>query len=777
MSSDRIYGVSDAERKRIELVDRLTALGESAVDELIRALDDPSWTVRRAVVGALAAIGEPAVRPLCAWLREQRTTETAIAAAVDALSSSIGGAATAAAVELAGDPRAAVVADAVQILGRRKAVEATAVLTKCLAGDDDNVAVGAIEALGAIGGTQAVEALIAALERRSFFRTFPAIQVLARMSDPRVVVPLTSLLDDETYRLEAARALGRSGFAQAIPPLAKLLHRANDAVVRVVAVALADLLERARWNGSIDRVVDALRAEVRPSLTRLVQALRTSDPTERTAIAAVLGSLGDTDALPGLVGLLDDAAANEAATTAIQQISRVHEDALIGRLATAITATRLAVLPVIGSLRAATAVRALLNDEEPEVRARAAEALARIGDTAAVPLLFSLLGDNSPRVSHAVTAAIHALGTDDTARYAIAAIGSANPGARRQALRIIAALGPAGTFDTVRRAIDDPDQRIAELAVAALARLPEPEVDSLLGALARDPRERIRAAVMRTATQRGGDTAMTLLEHGAHDDAAWVRYYACQGLGVVAPPGSLQLILARLYDPAPQVKVAAIEALGAFDTGAAWNALSAAARSTDPDERRAALGSMAIHASDRIIPFLLDGARSDDVATRLIALSGLAKTQHTEALRQLVAAVTDDDDQVRSAALSLLGDRQDAAAANAVVDLALELDRDHPVQQTLSRPSEARIEAIAARLAAVDDRDAPILASALARMTDDLATAALMRALGSENVCARRAAVSVLAATGGPTARAAISRLAASDTDPEVRRICAAATM
>src|SRR5690606_37389553 len=110
--------------------------------------------------------------------------------------------------------------------------------------DDDNVAVGAIEALGRIGGTQTVAALIAAVESKHFFRTFPAIDALGRTGDARAVQPLAGLLADPLYALEAARALGRTGQESAIAPLAGLLGRAPDALVRATAVALAELRER-----------------------------------------------------------------------------------------------------------------------------------------------------------------------------------------------------------------------------------------------------------------------------------------------------------------------------------------------------------------------------------------------------------------------------------------------------------------------------------------------------------------------------------------------------
>src|SRR5688500_8402579 len=230
--SPRRQAITDAERARIEHVDRLVAIGGRGVRELIGLLSDSSWTVRRAVVAGLAALGDDAVSPLCNWLRDERSNENAIAAAVDALAASIGNTVIAEVLRLAEHPNPQIVADAAQILGRRRLADSVPLLAKLVQHDNDNVSVAAIEALGMIGGRSAVEALIQVVESRRFFRTFPAIQVLSRTGDPRSVPPLAALLADETYRLEAVRALGRTGMAAAIGPITSLLHNPSDAMIR-----------------------------------------------------------------------------------------------------------------------------------------------------------------------------------------------------------------------------------------------------------------------------------------------------------------------------------------------------------------------------------------------------------------------------------------------------------------------------------------------------------------------------------------------------------------
>src|SRR5262245_55812975 len=128
--SRRSHTITDAERTRIEQVDRLVAVGGRGVRDLIGMLGDPSWTVRRAVVAGLAALGDDAASPLCTWLRDTRTSEAAIAAAVDALAASLGTSVTSEVFRLAKHEHPQVVADAAQILGRRRVPTAVPILAE-----------------------------------------------------------------------------------------------------------------------------------------------------------------------------------------------------------------------------------------------------------------------------------------------------------------------------------------------------------------------------------------------------------------------------------------------------------------------------------------------------------------------------------------------------------------------------------------------------------------------------------------------------------------------
>ena len=756
----RSFTLTSAEQQRIDRIDQLVVLGGGGVAELLAAIGDSSWTVRRAAVAALVSLGDEAVPALQAWLSTVRSSEHAIAAAVDTLAGSLGASATGAAIAMLSNPRPEVAADGAAILGRRHAVEAIDPLIAQLRHSDDNVAVSTIEALGAIGpSVRAIDALIGVLEQRSFFRAFPALQVLARTGDPRGVQPIALLLEDPLFRAEAIRALGQTGSALAIAPLTALLS--DPDAVRIVAIALAQLIARAEWSGAGALVAAALHAE--HVATALVAAMTGADHGERVAIATVLGRTGSPTAVPVLVALLEDEALRATAIAAIKALTRDHEVALLDALGDD-AATLVAVLPLVASMHDAARVRALLEDGDGEVRARACEALARLGDVSAVPKLFAALADKNPRVALAATGAIQALQTSETATRTFAALVDPQPSVRRQALRIVAYLGFADAFEPVHTTTNDPDRRVAELAIAALGTLADPRVDPLLAELARSPDAGLRATAIRAWTHR--DTAAPHLEAALADDDAWVRYYACQGLGRLGRSQATTLLLARLGDAMPHVRVAAIEALARFETPAAWQALTSAVRSSDPDERRAALVGLGQEARAAAVPILVEAAHSADLATRLIAISGLARQPGARAISELAHAARDADPALRDAAISLLGERDDATPA--LIALALDA-RDPAIDAALSRP--IRVTAIEDALRDADDHAAVTLAAALARIP---AVPTLFAALAMDNPAARRAAASSLVAIAAYGANDRIAKLASDDPDPDVRRFCSA---
>lgn len=778
MTSSGAPSLTREEQSRLRAAEQFRSKGASSVAELLAMLADPSWVVRRAVVEALASLGNAAVGPLCEVVRGQRDNEARIAAAVDALSGAQADAEEPI-VALAADSNPAVVADAAQVLGRRRSERAIPLLVSLAKHDNDNVAVAAIEALGRIGGRAAVLALIDAVGSGSFFRTFPAIDVLGRSGDPRVVEPLTKLLANPNYLPEAARALGRSGERAAVRPLAELLASRSDAVVRVAVLALAELRERFEEKaGGHALVIDELIAEsVRPeAVRRLTRVMSSADGAEATAVCKLLAATGDPQAAPLLRAKLD--APGPVAACAAEALKRLgaHAEAHLSQALREGTSNRRKVLlPTITRASAAADVAYCLDDPDPEVRALACDTLARLGNTGVVPRLFEVLHDANLRVVHSATSALQALGSREGRQLAADAALSDSPVVRRAALRILAYFGDRASLDPLLTALNDSDARVREAALQGLPYVEDKRAFEALFEAAKSADARTRAVAMRALGHVPNDPerACSLLMLGIGDADAWVRYYACQSLGRLAYAPAATQVAKLLEDPAGQVRVAAIEALSHLHSEDAHAALRQAAASDDADVKRAALVGLGIARRDEDLPLLLGAVNDSDTATRLIALSAIAGFRSSVVLGALSSAASDSDEQVRSAAIGFLASRAEPEATEVLIELLASDAAQERAKAALLIRSEGRISGLLSALGSANHELAPIIISILARIDRPEARAALSCALELNNVAARKAAASALAARRTPEALVALRQAAQNDPDQEVRHICA----
>jgi HEAT repeat protein len=773
-------GVSSTERQRLEEIDRLYASGPASVPEFVLRLDDPSWLVRRQVVGALATLGDAAVPELCRLLVARRDDENVLAAAVDSLVASTGN------VDgpldaLMEDSRPAVLCDVAQVLGRRRAPASVAALVRLLSHADDNVAVAATEALGRIGGRAAVDALVLAVRSGKFFRVYPAIDVLGRSGDPRAVAPLAELLEDARYSQEAIRALGRTGERGAIPPLARLLASPVDVTVRTAALALRDLHERHRERfGVVAGLEDALCQAVmgqmatQPVVRRLVHSLAEGDAAEQRAVCLLLGLLGNDAAIPALTRLLDSPVAAPVAAEALRRIGQQDSEGQLRRaLREGDSSRRQVLLPTLVASSSVEDIALCLVDPDAAVRALSCDALGRIGNPRVVPVLFRCLGDTNPRVVQAAIAAIQSLGSAEIEPLALGAASSPQPGTRRAALRILSYFGFPAALQTFLDARRDEDERVRDTALQGLPFLEDPAAHGALLEAARDAAPRTRASAARALGQCAADErTVDVLLQGTVDADAWVRYFSIQSLGKLRVERTAETIAALLHDAAGQVRVAAVEALAHLSGDVAHEALRAAGASSEADVHRAALIGLGLGRRSDSFPILVEALRSTDAVTRLVALSAVAGFGTPAALQPIARAARDHDEGIRTAAIGFLAGWAGIEATEVLVDLLRDAQVRDKALTALATPTPERATALVTLLGEADDELCPLLTGTLSRLDRHDPTGTLLPLLSSINIAARKAAASTLAALGTREALSGLRSAARDDSSPEVRQIC-----
>jgi HEAT repeat protein len=767
---------TELDREHVDRLVRLAQTSREGVYGLLALLETLSWAARREVVAALAGLGDAALPWLRESLRTERTNETRIAATLDSLVASVGDVESALA-GLAADTNPAVVADLANVLGRRRNPQSVPALIRLLGHADDNVAVAAIEALGRVGGRAAVDALVENVERDYFFRTYPAIDVLGRSGDPRAVAPLARLLRKPQYRIEAARALGRTADKSAVPALSELLTSTDDADVRVAALALAELIDlhRALYsNANAPGLVLRQHASA-DVISRIEHALLGADSAERVALCNVLGALQLEAAVPVLDRCLDrEPSVAQAAAAALKQLGAAAELHLRPALVHGDSARRLILLPLMPRASSTGEVLLCLQDPDPAVRALACDTLARIGDASVAASLFAHLKETNPRVVQAAMRAIQSLGGAETEALALEeVVRSGQPTARRAALRVLAYYGYASAFEVFRDALRDPDTAARDIAIAGLAFVEHPSARALLVAAASDEAAPVRVAAMRGLGQSPAEHAVVAaLSHALSDTQPWVRYYACQGLGKLGVRAAATMIASLLSDPAGQVRIAAIEALAQLKSPQATALLGAAASSEDPDMQRAALIGLGMMQDAQSTPVLIAASSAAEAATRLVALSALSAFPSSQTLPVVAGALRDADEGVRDTALELLASWPHADATRILIEAMRDMSVRARIVHALAQPAQGRIAGLLAALESADDELAPVITSVLGRIDADDRVGAVFEALRMPNVAARKAAAAMLAARGTRDALDAVARRASEDPSDEVRRVC-----
>ncbi|MCB9451340.1 MAG: HEAT repeat domain-containing protein [Anaerolineaceae bacterium] len=274
---------------RESAVQLLGVLGDSrAVDPLINTLADISPDVRKAAAETLEKLGDPrAVAPLINALADDnwevrwsiiRTLEQLYKPTLESL------------LDILRHENTNVRVWAVNGLGKLEDTHAIELLIQALTDPDSEVRKSAARILGDLGEPALLPLFNALRHENTEVRKISA-QILEKLGDVRAFEPLIDALadGDDGVRRSAASALGKLGDVRAFEPLIDALADGDDGVRRSAASALGKL------------------GDVR-AFEPLIDALADGDDGVRRSAASALGELGDVRAVPALIERLDDTA-------------------------------------------------------------------------------------------------------------------------------------------------------------------------------------------------------------------------------------------------------------------------------------------------------------------------------------------------------------------------------------------------------------------------------------------------------------------------------------
>ncbi|MBU4233200.1 MAG: HEAT repeat domain-containing protein [Desulfobacterales bacterium] len=664
--------------------------------ELVAALGDPNWQVRKVTVNALAKHGSHEALTAILQLLRRETQDLSILNSALQVLTLINLDVLSPLLELLADADPEMRLYAALVLGELNNPQATPGLRAALTDPHPNVRYHAIEALGKIRAADAVEDLCAIATGGDFSLAFPALDALRRIGHPRAAAAILPLLQDEMLREPAAEALGELGDQEAVIPLAQLLDQPHPPVLAVARalVGLYDRYEELYREGA--HIADLARGAITGTgISHLVDAIKSVQPEDLQPLARVLGWLAGPEIEQALVRLLGNPAARQAVVDALVRQGEPMTDILISQLQAEDPEIRKAALIALGRIGGGRAVPALIQalEFDPDLVLVAAGALAKIGDRRAFEPLLDLLGHPQTAVRQAAIGALNSIGHPDMEGRMARMLTDPDRLVRISAITIAGYFGYPSCADLLLGCCHDDLEEVRAAAMEHIAYLEDDRVLPILGQVMRQETPRVKAAAARALSFLDHNLVWPHLQVGLKDSDPWVRYFSARSVGRQGLPEATP-ILTRLIqqDPAPQVRIAAIEALGRIGGLKAIATLAPLAEHDDLDLARAALTALGNIGHPQALGILLSVIRSPDSLRREEAVRALGERGGSAAEHALLrVADTDQDHQVRRLAIQTLAHLGTPAAIGGLLELCVQPDRREDCIAALVKLNPTRI--------------------------------------------------------------------------------------
>ncbi len=768
--------------QRLRAVQSLATQTEEWKDteQLLEALGDENWRVRQVAVNSLAQKRNvDAVAILVGKIRNQHQDISVLNSALKVLAQ-LKGDIIGPLTELLQLPDEDLRGYVVLALGEQSDRRAIPALMDMLNDSNQNVRYNAIEALGKLRAIEAVDVLANITESGDFFLAFPALDALKKIGDPSVLPRIIRLLEDELLQEPAIEVLGQLGDTTVAVSLAQLLNT-QSTLTLTLAKAIATLYHRYEelFNEG-EQIVHLVQPVItEQGLRHLLAALNYPKEEELHALTLILGWLTGEAVEQALTQLLGKATVQtEVVRALVRQGPRIVQ-LLIEQLALDDLEIRLATITALerlGDKRAVPALtQILLTADNPKLIIGIANALTRIGDPQAFEVLLDFLGHPNTAVRQATIAALNALNPPAMAPRVITLLQDDNPYLRESAVKIIGYIGgyPNG-LELLLTACQDANEKVRQAAIESL-----PYVDSeaqilstLVTALQTDV-PKIRAAAARALADIDGEQAVTYLCQALQDPEAWVRYFAARALSQHhnAPCGH-QLIQLAQYDEAEQVCIAAVETLGALGEVQAIALLKRLTQLASEELAIAALSALGkIHHPAALSPLII-ALHSLAPARYMEAISAVAQHRNLEAVTALQEIALLEGDLLRTeAAIAALKQIATPEAISAIITVAAHPSKRSVCIKALSQLDESQIEWLARGLTHEQIAIRAATVETLVRLNHPQAFQHLLAALSDPEASVRLAVVVALGRVKEPgVATSAVSKLAAEDVNLAVQR-------
>ncbi|NER30843.1 MAG: TIR domain-containing protein, partial [Symploca sp. SIO1C4] len=384
------------------------------------------------------------------------------------------------------------------------------------------------------------------------------------------------------------------------------------------------------------------------------------------------------------------------------------------------------------SERAVYFLNQALEDEDYDVRRRAAYALGNIGTEAAITALISALEDQDSDVRQRAAYALGAIGTEAAITALISALEDQDSDVRQRAAYALGNIGTEAAIPALISALEDEDSDVRWRAAEALGKIgSEAAIPALIRTLeAQDSLVRWRAA--EALGKIGTEAAITALIRVLEDENYSMGESAASALGKIGTEAAITALIRAIEAQDSLVRVSAASALGKIGSEAAIPALISAVEDQESSVRGSAASALGKIGTEAAIPALIRAIEAQDSLVRGSAASALGKIGSEAAIPALIRAIEDQESSVRSRAASALGKIGSEAAIPALIR-AVE-DQDSLVRRSAAEAlgkigTEAAITALIRAIEAQDSLVRVSAASALGKIGTEAAITALISAL------------------------------------------------
>lgn len=360
----------------------------SDTGNILNDLRNGSWWVRKDAIEALRGCpGERYLPVLEGWLRDGED-DLARNAAMEALRA-VGGKAVDTLVRLLKDSDPDVRLFSANVLGEIGDTGSIPALTGALEDGEINVRTACIEALGKLGEPSVVGDIMNGSGEDPWL-TIAAIQALGEIGGEEAVELLHGFLSRDEFRVVAVFALKKAGGEHTVNALKEFVadEEVHGPAALTAVVAIAERLDIKMpveyFSGHIDRLIDLLRS--------------TDEEVRRAALAALSWS-EHVKALPYLISAVTDETMQEYAISGLLRLGKVAVPTIVDELRQSNQPDRVVFAKLLSMLGDDRALFQFAGDDDPEVRTEVALALGMSEEY--VGYLSKMLEDPSDEVREA----------------------------------------------------------------------------------------------------------------------------------------------------------------------------------------------------------------------------------------------------------------------------------------------------------------------------------------------------------------------------------------